>query len=341
MLPEASGEAHARAGLLGNPSDAYGGRAIAFSIRNFSARVTLRRSDRLVIRAGPSDLTEFASLRQAHDMLGVCGCDDGVRLLRAAIRRLSSHWEGLAALPEDDPRLRFEISYETDIPRQVGLGGSSAIVIAALRALMAWFEITIDPAVLAELALAAEVEDLGIAAGPMDRVIQSYGGVLFMDLRAPRTSASYLRLPAEMLPPLYVAWDPRGGEPSGRVHRDVRRRFEEGDEVVRREMETLAGLADEGLACLRCHDHATFRELMNRNFDTRARLFSISAADREMVDIGRALGGAAKLCGSGGAVVGAPIDGVAFDEIAAAYRGAGYALLVPVFEGASDWQRVT
>ena len=41
-----SGRAHARAGLLGNPSDVYEGKAIAISIRNFEARVTLEESAR-------------------------------------------------------------------------------------------------------------------------------------------------------------------------------------------------------------------------------------------------------------------------------------------------------
>jgi hypothetical protein len=79
---------------------------------------------------------------------------------------------------------------------------------------------------------------------------------------------------------------------------------------------------------------------MDRNFDTRASLFSISQADHEMVEIGRALGGAVKLCGSGGAVIGAPIETLAFEEIEVAYRSAGYAFLRPAFDGASDWHGV-
>ena len=66
-----------------------------------------------------------------------------------------------------------------------------AIVIAALRALMSWFDVSIDPVTLAEMALAVEVEELGLAGGPMDRVIQVYEGLMLMDLREPRTAASY------------------------------------------------------------------------------------------------------------------------------------------------------
>jgi glucuronokinase len=340
MAPRpATGIAYARAGLLGNPSDQYGGKTIAFSIRDFAARVSIQGSDRFVIRPGPSDLIEFASFLEARDTIRARGCDDGIRLLRAAIRRFADNWGGMQRPVEDERLLRFEMSYETNIPRQVGLAGSSAIVIAALRALMGWFETTIDPAALAELALAAELEDLGIAAGPMDRVVQCYEGVMLMDLREPRSAASYTRLVPEILPPLFVAWDPRGGRASGRVHQGVRRRWQEGDEEVHRAMAVLRELVDSGSACLQRGDHAVFRELMDQNFDIRARLFTIAKADREMVEIGRSLGAAIKLCGSGGAVVGAPADPGAFGEIERAYRSAGYRMIRP--EVHSDPQRRT
>ena len=335
MAQPATGIAHARAGLLGNPSDQYDGKTIAFSIRDFSARVSIEGSDRFVLRPGPSDLIDFGSFLEAREVIRARGCDDGIRLLRAAIRRFADHWEGMQGLAEDDPLLRFEMRYETSVPRQVGLAGSSAIVIAALRALMAWFGTEIEPATLAELALAAELEDLGISAGPMDRVIQCYEGVMLMDLREPRTAASYTRLAPEVLPRLFVAWDPLGGRASGRVHEGVRRRWREGDEEVHRAMAVLDELVDSGSACLQRGDHAVFRELMDRNFDIRAQLFPISKPDREMVEIGRSHGAATRLCGSGGAVVGAPADAREFDEIAAAYRSAGYRVIRPEVHGES------
>ena len=337
MAPRlATGIAHARAGLLGNPSDQYGGKTIAFSFGDFSARVGIEASDRFVLRHGASDLIEFASFLEARDSFRARGCDDGIRLLRAAVRRFADHWEGMEGLAKDDRLLRFEMRYETSIPRQVGLAGSSAIVIAALRALMSWFEITIEPAALAELALAAELEDLGIAAGPMDRVVQCYEGVMLMDFREPRTAASYTPLAAESLPPLFVAWNPRGGRASGRIHEGVRRRWGEGDEEVHRAMAVLAEMVDSGSACLRRGDHAAFRRLMDQNFDIRAQLFPISKPNREMVEIGRSFGAATKLCGSGGGVVGAPADARAFDEIEQAYRRAGYRMIRPEVHSRSE-----
>ncbi|NP_001288383.1 glucuronokinase 1-like [Zea mays] len=57
--------AYARVGLLGNPSDVYGGRALSFAIADFSATVHLRPSPELLIQPHPHhDLVAFPSLPQ-------------------------------------------------------------------------------------------------------------------------------------------------------------------------------------------------------------------------------------------------------------------------------------
>ena len=61
------------------------------------------------------------------------------------------------------------------------MGGSSAIITAALRALCAYFNVEIPPAVQATLALETETRELGVPAGLQDRVIQAYEGLVYMD----------------------------------------------------------------------------------------------------------------------------------------------------------------
>lgn len=322
------GQAFARAGLLGNPGDGYEGKAIACVIRNFSARVTLEEADRFEIVRGASEQLSAASFSEMAERLKLNGCYDGVRLLRASIKRFGDRFPALLSTP-NDARQRFRISYETDIPRQVGLSGSSAIIIAALRAMMKWFEVEIPPHELAEIALAAELEDLGIQAGPMDRVIQSYEGVMLMDFKLPRTAASYSRIDPGLLPPLFVAYDPRVGEVSGKVHSDVKFRWLRGDTDVREAIAIFPKLVDEGIECLRRGDLGRFRELMDKNFDTRASIWKLSARDHEMVRIGRERGAAVKFCGSGGAVVGAMEDERRYPEIERAYVAAGYKAIRP------------
>ncbi len=319
----ADGRAFARAGLLGNPSDQFEGKAIALSVYAFAARVRIEPAAELRIVPGPDDRLEHPSFADAAEWLRATGCYDGIRLLRAALRRFAEHWPGWRELPAGDPRLRFALRYQTEVPRQVGLGGSSAIVIATLRALAGWFGVQLPPFELAERALEAEVLELGIAAGPMDRAIQAYEGLLAMDFRPPRSPASYRALDPALLPPLFVAWDPRAGVASGIVHRDMRARWLAGDPALRRAVETLRGLVDEGLRCLELGDAAGLRRCVDLNFDTRASVWTIAPRDREMVELGRARGAAVKFCGSGGAVLGVLREPDDYAAIERAYREAG------------------
>ena len=61
-------EAHARAGLIGNPSDGYFGKTISAILRNFSAKVTLFESPELRIETSARDELVFSSMKigRAH-----------------------------------------------------------------------------------------------------------------------------------------------------------------------------------------------------------------------------------------------------------------------------------
>ncbi|HYV56723.1 MAG TPA: hypothetical protein VE911_04220, partial [Candidatus Nitrosopolaris sp.] len=126
--------AYARAGLLGNPSDIYGGRVLAFTFRNFSARVRVDPAEGIAL--GREVATDAVRDAIAVGMAG--GRGEGA-LLGAALKQLTDHAPELLELPGSDTRVGFRVTVITDIPRQVGLAGSSAIVVATLRALAGWF----------------------------------------------------------------------------------------------------------------------------------------------------------------------------------------------------------
>lgn len=332
MTRRAVGRAYARAGLLGNPSDGYEGKALALPLYDFGAEVTIEAAPDFAIEPGAADRLEFETAAEAARALLDHGCYDGVRLLRGALRRFAASRPELDALTDTDERQRFHVRYSTGVPRQVGLGGSSAIVIAALRALAAWFGASLEPAELAELALAAEVEDLGIAAGPMDRVVQSYERAMLMDFRPPRDPRNYRPVDPALLPPLFIAWDPRGGRVSGIAHSQVRARWQRGDPDVLEAISALRRIVDDGIACLERGDAAGFGELVDRNFDIRASMFPLTDRDRELVAIARRCGVPAKMCGSGGAAVGVLLDPSGLDALQRAYAGAGYRCARPRLE---------
>lgn len=321
--------ARPRIGLLGNPSDGYGGKGISCTFHDFAASVTVQDADAVVVGsdAGALHAPDWPRL---FERLGEPVDEGGALLLAAALKKFADHCE--TARIDPAPR-GLQLSFTSDIPRQVGLGGSSAIVIAALRALMQRYGVAIEPATLAELALAAETEELAIPAGPQDRVVQAYEGLLYMDFAAPRTAASYVRLSPSLLPPLFVAWDPRAAESSAKVHDDVRARYAREEPAVLAAMRRLAELAGEGRACLERGDLERFGELVNENFDTRAPIWSLQERHREMVALGRRHGAAVKFCGSGGAVVGILSARAPWREVHGAYRGAGFSVLRPTISG--------
>jgi len=284
--------AHARVGLLGNPSDLYGGRGLGFAVRELSARVTLH--------AAPTVTIESALLRAAWQVLRI-----------------------------DGARRPFTVTTETDIPFQAGLSGSSALMIAALRAWNAWFGLGLSRTRIAELAWRAENEILGIRAGPLDRLVQSHEGLVAMDFREPFAQGSVERLDPALLPPLLLAWHGQPTVSSGDVHAPVFARFEAGDRKVRAVMEELACNAVAGRAALEARDHAAFLACVNRNFDLRSEVFEIAPADRALIELGRALGAGAKFPGSGGAVLYACRDEAQRAKVEAACQALGHATLAP------------
>jgi glucuronokinase len=110
-------KAYARVGFLGNPSDVYFGKTIAFSISNFFATVKLRPSKDLIIQPHPThDLVNFSSIHQLVDRLNTEGYYGGVRLLMAIYKVFYNYCK------DNHIHLHhtnFTLSYDTNIPRQV------------------------------------------------------------------------------------------------------------------------------------------------------------------------------------------------------------------------------
>jgi glucuronokinase len=295
---EVSGRAFARAALLGNPSDGFGGKTIALVVRELVAEVTLREatSARLDANAGARELVDAAIARFASQL----------RRRRPAIA-------GTVA---------------TDIPRQVGLGGSSAIVIATLRALCRLYGCALDPAAMAQLALEVETEELGIAAGPQDRVVQAHEGLVYMDFGDDASARPYEVLDPALLPPLFIAHVANAPQSSAGVHADLRRRFERGDRVVLETMTEIADLAEAGRRCLLDGDHQRLGELMRANVAARARMIELDPRHRRLIEIADSLGAPANYAGSGGAIVGLVPQGRTPEELRDAFATAGCELLL-------------
>ena len=322
---------HARAGLLGNPSDAYFGKCISFIIKNFRARVMLDESEALRVEINESDRNIYQSIDDLVNSVRTTGFYGGVRLIKAAIKVFYSYCNDKNIRLND---INFTVRYDSDIPRQVGLGGSSAIVTAMLRGLMQFYDVDIPKNIQPNLILSAEKDELGISAGYMDRVVQVYEGCVYMNLDErlfkEREYGEYEPINPEILPNLYLAYDTNSSKVSGHVHDNLRHRFEGGNSEVIRTLERLAEITDEGKKALMEGDAGRLHALIDENFDLRSRIMEIRDVDREMIQTARRTGASAKFAGSGGSVVGTYENENMFLELAGTYKKVGVSVIKPV-----------
>ena len=160
-----------RVALLGNPSDGFEGKTLAVLIKNFYASASLTESSELLILPNPKfDPFRFDSLDHLAKVASQDGYYGGVRLLYGTCKRFYSYCREHQV---DLPERVFTLEYDTNIPRQVGSAGSSAIVTAVFRCLMDFYGLTEDDIPLPlqpQLILEVETEELYIKAGLQDRV---------------------------------------------------------------------------------------------------------------------------------------------------------------------------
>ncbi len=311
-----SERSHPRAGLVGNPSDGYFGKTISFLFKDFFAEVVLYETPEIEILSNQRDRSVFSSIEALASDVGMFGYYGGIRLLKAAIKRFHDYCiEQEIALHDRN----FTLRYESNIPHQVGLGGSSAIVTACFRALCGFYGMSMPNPVLANLVLSTENDELEISAGLQDRVVQAYGGVVYMDfgreLMARQGYGRYERIDPALLPPVYLAYDAAMAERSDVFHNNVRERFDRGEEKVMEAMRFWADLADQVRALLVSGKGGRIGPLLNANFDKRREIYAISPRNIEMVETARACGASAKFSGSGGAIVGTCPDDAVFGRL--------------------------
>lgn len=296
----ATGTCSARAALAGNPSDGYRGAVVSVPVNSVSAVVTATSADRFEIVHSPTADDTFATLDRLVDHIDRFGTDDARQLVLATIRALARHHD-----VDIDP-LRIDV--HSDIPRSVGLAGSSAIVIATLRALIAassgapWaVSLADDHDALARLALSVETVELGIGAGLQDRLVQAHGAPLLMDFAdgAAQLSRRLLEVPGHLV----VAFHAQAGEPSGVVHADLRDRYDADEDGVRANLAEIAEQAHLAAQAIAAGDASGLGRAMDRTLDRRAVLLALDPKLLAAAHAVRAAGGHANWTGSGGALI--------------------------------------
>jgi glucuronokinase len=327
----------ARAGFLGNPSDGYYGKTISFSFTEFFVDLRLSASSRLRFVPGEVDDATFDSPRQLVRDLRLYGYYGGIRMLKA-VSKLFFEWCEEHSVELDDQN--FTAEYQINIPRLVGLSGSSAICSAMLKALMEFYNVEIPLEDQPTITMNAEREELGIACGLQDRVAQIYNGVTFMDFERSLVESTghgkYERLDIAAMPNIYIAYDPNRAEESGKAHKKVKKLFQQQNNDVVAAMKEFADIAQKGRDAIVAGKLDLIPELVNANFDLRDRIFNVSEENRKMVMVARQAGASAKFAGSGGAIVGTFEDEAQYDTLVKNLAKIGCRTFIPKIATKAD-----
>jgi glucuronokinase len=323
-------ESHPRAGLVGNPSDGYNGKTISFLFTNYRAEVVLWESPELEILPNTRDTSVFDSIEHLAGDVRLYGYYGGIRLLKATIKRFHDYCRE-QKIPLHDRN--FTLRYRSDIPHGVGLAGSSAIIAACLRALCAFYKVSIPKPVQPNVIWSVEIDELKIGGGLQDRVIQTYGGMVYMDfgkeIMARQGYGCYERMDPDLLPPVYIAYDTQLSETSDVFHNNIRERYNRGEPAVVEAMKFWADLTDRVRECLLSGERDKLGPLLNSNFDRRRQIYKISPRNIAMVEAARSVGASSKFSGSGGAVVGTYKDEAMYRRLEKVFEPMGIKILKP------------
>jgi glucuronokinase len=319
-----------RAALIGNPSDGYYGKTIAFVFKNFCAKVILYQTPELDIIPEILDVDRFKNIEELSSKVASNGYYGGTRLIKAAIKVFYQHCK--KNLIKLDNR-NFTVRYSSNIPLRLGLAGSSAIITACFKALMIFYNVEIPKPLLANLVLDVENKELGISAGLQDRVAQAYETPVFMnfakDIMDHQGFGEYEPLSVSDFPNLYIAFRRNLSEGTEVLHNNLRARYNIGEKAVIEAMIEWSFLAEQFREALINHDKELMDKLINRNFDLRRSLVNIEQGNIEMVELARSVGASAKFTGSGGAIIGTYSDEEIFSKLCNLLKEKGIEVIKP------------
>ena len=323
--------AYPRAALIGNPSDGFFGKTIAFVFDNYQATVQIQASAELCFIPSSRDYSIFSGLEDMDQKISSFGYYGGIRLLKAAARTFY-RFASERAIPVKE---NFTLRYESDIPNRLGLAGSSAIITAAMRAMFQFYGIKYSLPEMANLVLATERDELSIPAGLQDRVAQAYNVPVFMDFNREHMEHFGYGIYKELVMPedlnLFVAFRTDLAEGSEILHSRLREDYNNGVPAVLDAMQEWAYLTDQVRKVIAEKDFEKLPALLNRNFDLRCQVCgkSVSPQNRKMVELARSAGASAKFTGSGGAIIGTYKDAEMLKNLTAVLKEHKINVLLP------------
>lgn len=197
----------------------------------------------------------------------------------------------------------IRIVTRTDAPRGSGLGGSSALAVALVRALSEFAEAPVEGDDLIALVRDLETRLLGLPAGVQDYYPPVYGGLAALHLLPGKLARHAISFPVAELSRHMVVHYSDVSHFSGTNNWEIYRRHIEGDQEVRDGLEAIAQLSLQMERALEARDVKAAGKILLDEWKARKALIrGISTPEIEQA-VDTALGAGAwgaKVCGAGG-----------------------------------------
>lgn len=300
-----------RAGVIGNPTDMYGGSVLSCSIAE-RAYVQIAESDGLELETQGQEfvIRDQDDLRLRGDLFDIG------RAILSYLHR---------------PELRCRVSYRSDIPIRAGVAGSTALTVAMLHGLLEHEGVRVHKYQLAEMARYIELNFLRVVCGYQDAYMCTFGGLNYMSFQ---DKEFYREAEAE----LYATIEPLQGyvprlpfvlahtgvqHSSGAVHRPIRERWLDGERKVREAYVSIGRLALEGKKALLQEDWRRLGRLMNQNHALQRDMGGSGESNERLIAVALEHGAmGAKLAGAGdgGTIIALHLEP---EEMGVALREAG------------------
>lgn len=150
-------------------SDEYGG-AILNATINMYTYCTIEPTDDNTIELTATDRNETFKTKSVSKI----EIGDSLQLHKGVYNRIVKDYAG-------GKPLSFKMSTYSDAPAGSGLGTSSTLVVAILKAFIEWLKLPLGEYDIAKLAYVIEREDLGFTGGKQDQYAATFGGFNFME----------------------------------------------------------------------------------------------------------------------------------------------------------------
>lgn len=198
-----------------------------------------------------------------------------------------------------------ELTLSSQLPPGTGLGSSSAMAVALVRALAAYQGMAMGAAGAAELACAIEIDRLGMPIGKQDQYASACGGINTLVFAAGGVQVERLELPHATIAGLdarLLLFSTGRQRDSAAILRQQRRDSATNQSVIE-SLHRIKALALEARAALLAGDLDTFGRLLDEGWQAKrglSRRISSSAIDRWYAEARAAGAVGGKIAGAGG-----------------------------------------